>query len=161
MKTNQELIGQQFNSYLDFQHIGACIFTTDDFFKTSPLVFAFNFLLNWDQKFFENFQSEYDQSLYISNLYNRNFPVLFSKKIITKINIQKELENNAQLISGLCTQNKEISVKISTPKLLIIIEQEIETQVEKIIGNFEIKLNHPLFENSKPLHCDIYSWNKK
>ncbi len=154
----EELIGQQVTSYLNTQHIGACVFTDSHFLEKSPLAFTFHFLLNWDKQFVKYLHNELDQSLFISNLYNRNFPILFSKKPISLITIEKKLTNYTQLISGLCTQEKNIALQITSPKLLILVDQDIDLSVENSIANFKVALKHPHFEHASTLSADLYRW---
>lgn len=151
MKNQHELLSEKLHNYLSYQHIGLCIFVEEDFFNNSPLSLALKFLLNWQNSFSEKFDSNLNHALYISNLYDRTFPVIFSKDKIKNIDFEKELKNYSQLILGLSVQDDGESKQLDNSKILIIIDQNLEKttfdQIEKKVHGIA--------------SCDLFHWKIK
>jgi hypothetical protein len=160
MNVEQEQICQKIISYLNPEHLGVCVFTQNKFLDNSPLAFTFRFLLNWDKDFIQCYNNELDQSLFVTKLYNKNFPILFTQRLVAKNNFEENLKKTSEIIAGLCTQDHILSDAITHPKLLILCDGNfLDSHMEKIISSFKLKLKNPIFENSDALVLDLFRWN--
>lgn len=154
MRSKQEAISNNLNNYFNYQHIGLCIFTNNNFFQESQLSLGLKFLLNWENSFTENFDPNLEQTLYLSHLYDRTFPVIFTKAPIAQVNLVKHLANYAELISGLSTKKDGSAIDLMEPKLLLIVDQKIDSKTFDKISKDILSFTIPM--GDKNLTCDQY-----
>lgn len=153
----QENISHNLMSFITSEHIGICLFTHKKFLENSSLAFAFQFLLNWNKDFIQCMQNDLEQSLFISQLYDRSFPVLITQRQLTHNNFEEHLRKFSELIAGLCVKDGHFSDVLTKPKLLLLFDQSsLDSKLEKMIRSFSLKLKPAIFQNSHPLSVDIY-----
>lgn len=158
----KEIIIKDLSNYLKYNHIGLCLFTSENFFEDSELSLALKFLLNWKNNLTTNFNKKFDQSLFLSNLYDRNFPVIFNKKRITQASaVDDYLNNYAQLISGLCIKHNAEQIEFNNPQILVIVDQDIEDNkinkdFLKNIKTFKYSLDEQKFSSQSYLTYDLF-----